>query len=237
MKNPYGGIQSSISSKDCFKCFLLDCRITSDEMETLMKILVDGMDNLVTMDKDQDGTLEDFFMDFKKFVSENQRIVSNIKIDGNELTPPFVDDLFATELKDVEELSITTEPVVNVKKETLKEVDAHIEESINDFKKASEIVYDQKYVEVNELISNAVTRWRYVQRAIDLVVNLMVINERDIDTAAIKKMYQEFAEIIEQIAESMHNKDYMMIKDIIDYELLDKLEEFKNIKDELASKL
>ncbi|HAR62828.1 MAG: hypothetical protein DKM50_06940 [Candidatus Margulisiibacteriota bacterium] len=202
-----------------------------------MEIIVDGIKDMVVVEDNEHETLEDFFNKFKTHASENEKIVTLISIDGYAITPPFVDDIFSRSLTDVKVLNIETVSVKALCLQTMDEIDIHLKECIAEFKKASDIIYSQKYDESAALIARAVKKWRYCQQAIDMITNIIVAKNNGIDVTRIKDNYKKLEEVIIQLSETLENHDFMMVKDVIDYELLDKLEETMTQKDVLKDYL
>lgn len=202
-----------------------------------MKIIVDGLEDLVQVDPDESGTLLDFFNTFKEFLSSNDKILSSITIDGYEMTPPFVDDIFEKNIAEINLISVETIPVRALCLQTLEEVEVHIKLSFIEFKKASDIIYSQKFEEASDLISRATQKLRFCQQALDSVMTILVNRKVGIDKAHIRQKYKELEEVITQLSESLQNNDFMMVKDVIDYELLDKMQDYLNLKVELNAKL
>jgi hypothetical protein len=199
-----------------------------------MNVIVDGFKDLIEVESDEGETLVEFFDEIKTFVNKNDRIISSIDIEGKEIKPPFVDDSFKKLVKDVKEVAIHTLPIKELCLSTVEELDVHLKQTIDDFKKASEIIYSQKYDEATEYIIKAIQRWRYCQEAIDMIVTLVVQKVKAVKETKISNIYAGLNEIIIQLSDAMQNKDYMMLKDVIDYELLDKLKEVNDLKTKLA---
>lgn len=202
-----------------------------------MEIIVDGINDLITLEETDDSSLKEFFDEFAKFVSDNQRIVCSIKVDEREIVPPFVDDIFAESIQEIGKVEIETVPITELSKQTLEEVEVQVEKVVTNFKQASEIIYSQKYEDAVNYISNAVDMWKQCQQALNLVTNFAIQNGAEINKDSLKDLYGELNDIIIQLSESIQNKDFMMVKDVIDYELLDKFDEIIELKNNLAQSL
>lgn len=202
-----------------------------------MKVIVDGIEDLVNVEEVDGETLLDFFDSFKEFVSQNAKVVTMITSDGYEITPPFVDDIFEKAVTEINELRIETISIKDLCLQTIDEVDKHIGLSVGEFRQASDIIYSQRYDEAVQLINRATQKWRFGQRALDSILTILLNRNITMDKDVIKRGYKEIEESIVTLSESLQNQDFMMVKDVIDYEILDRLEKSMSFKDELRSRI
>lgn len=190
-----------------------------------MKVIVDGIDDLISIEEDAGANLHDFFEDFGLYMHENARVVATIEIDGKQNLYPLSEELSLTMLSNIEELVIKTISIDSLCMQTISELDTSIAECKNDFKQSIELIYDHKLSDARTFLSKAASEWQISQNTLSMVVELQMDKLPDELLKEINDGYEALSESFKEVATANEKNDFGVLKDLVEYELLEKIDE------------
>ena len=176
-------------------------------------------------------TVGDLLEKIKREKFMQNEFISKMEINGDVVDGPGQDEVVVKPLSEVDSVSITTDTPTGVSLRTLTKVDDFlssigqlIEESADKFRLEDESVANQHFLQVVEALQTFVEIVSKVK-----VLNNLDFNEIECDSEPVSKREEALLNVFGSIHEVQKNKDWVGMADVLEYELIPIVSDWKEI--------
>ncbi len=166
-------------------------------------------------------TFEEIINGIKNFVQSEGRVVSEVFIDGEN-----IESIEMINFENIKKIDFFTLTPRNIMLETLQELNLYIDKLSGGIKSIIEHLASDEEREAMEIILQAINGLEWVHdviHAVGSITNLADENKEFFD------IFSRYKKNLETVVESLENKDMIMLSDVLEYEVLENIEDIKSI--------
>jgi hypothetical protein len=200
-----------------------------------MEIVIDGIKDLVYADSEK--TLDELLLNITRWINENNRIVTKVVVDNASVTDSNKEQYSKMPLLSVQTLEITTDITSQAVVDVLVGAYSYIPLLVEDLRKSLECLRAGEGTQGYQLFSQCLTNWIWINDAIMKIGILMKL-----DYSAVKAGNENMAqrlkkimELLDQCSTAMNQDDEVAVADVLEYELIPRLEGQSEIAQKLAA--
>lgn len=181
--------------------------------------------------KENFSTFKDLYEILNSELTKEKRVISKIIINNEVMSEGKQFDFFDTSIQKIYSVEIETVLKEDMVREHIFVLREQIEKIVDNCNKSILFFREGNEIESNRYFSAVIEGLRWFNYAIDLIVSF---NKIDIyieksGNKTLKEIMDSFSSIINNIAEYQENQDWIMIADVLEYELVPALKEWNGI--------
>ncbi len=203
-----------------------------------MKLLINEKD--VTFDVDENNNFGEFLASVQDYVREgdSSKLVVDVKVDGEQIFNGNcnTDDISLKEIKKVE---VTTDNAKDISIRALREIKSELPALAEVMSNIATSFQEGKREHALNLCSDMCNEWRQIIQFFDDLSRVLFIDYSQIDLGD-KSIDQANEELLCHLVETktaIEKDDLVTLSDLIEYELIPKVDEEINIVDKIISYL
>lgn len=194
-----------------------------------MEIVIDGRSDIVVPEFPTDK-IGDILDSIRNFVRSNERAVISVEIDAE-----FVTDNEAEyrnrSVSDFKVMSIQTCLRTQLSKLTLTEVIRLLPVFRKEFEEVARSVQERNMKTAMDRFARLIDEWSFLKEAF---INSLAVVSFDISTEmgkkqSVKEFLHGFNTLYEEISNSFKNEDWVLLADLLEYEMVPRILEFEKI--------
>lgn len=175
--------------------------------------------------------LETLIADVNRSVAHDRRTVTAVICDGNEMDAVGLSAALKEPLGNFQRVDLRSQPASTVAAEVLAQAAALFEETEKDQPTIVELLGEGNTVRGMELLAGSFRLWQQAHEAVIHAVRLSGVNLDEVriaDTPAIE-VIDGLRDKLAQIKEALEARDYVMLADILQYELSETIQNWKSL--------
>jgi len=203
-----------------------------------MKVLINEKD--VAFDVNENNNFGEFLASVQDYVREDDssKLVVDIKVDGEQI---FKNEHDPSELslKDINKVEVTTDNVKDVSIRALQEIKSELPLLAELMSNISTSFQEGKREHALNLFSDLCNEWRQIIQFFDDLSRVLFIDYSQIDLGD-KSIDQANGELLSRLVETktaIEKDDLVTLSDLVEYELIPKIDEEIDIVDKIISYL
>jgi hypothetical protein len=167
-------------------------------------------------------------------LKKTNRLVVHVLIDGQEPDLQHLGDIRRSSVEDHTVFIETSDPR-DMALAVLKEVESQLAEADRIKNEAASLIQKNQNTRAMEKLSGCLTTWQHAQRSLVGTAQLMKINLDKIVVRGrnLTALAEEFAEQLKQIRQSLENRDFVTLSDLLLYETTDTTQGWRDALREL----
>lgn len=165
---------------------------------------------------EKDDSLESILNSIESFVESKGKIIEEILLNGEEHKKENTIDVTDISMIEVKVIS----PRI-LALESLREMDVYLEKVIVGIDSILNYLEDSEEKKAMDIVVELINGMEWIYNIFDKIEKIMVIDYSEIEFIEIFNSYKD---ILEKILESLEKKDFIMLADILNYELKDNLD-------------
>ena len=198
-----------------------------------MKIILNGEDRTSAY---QGETLGDIFDQVHKKCEADGEIISHLLIDDKEAA---LDSMAArkTSTADVKSLEIETATLAEILERNILNAQNYLQKLLPGIEKTAEIFRSGNEQEANQLFLQIIDGMDWFSQVMEIVIQVKQFEpDRPIyNGKSLKDQKNQFADLTRQMLEANKNKDWVLLADLLEYELLPYYQEWNDFLPKIRS--
>jgi len=183
-----------------------------------MNIFLDN--NKIDITLEANDKLKTIIESMERFAVEQGRIISEISIDGKSYYEPDID----IPISQISNIEVYTKTPRLVFLETMQEMNSYFEKFELGIGKIVDLLAQDKSKEAMHLILDAITGLEWIYNAFS---SLQSISDIDFEDIGFNNVFERYQQLLEEILDCLEMKDNIMLSDLLEYEMIEVLEEIK----------
>ncbi len=175
--------------------------------------------------------LEDVFTALLNKLIEKERMVTEVYLNGEPYTERWYRESKDIPIEEVKDLKIITKTPKELARLALKGSVEAIEHLKNALLNVSELYRIGDDMEANEQLANCFDALRAFLNVVDNSRNILKMDNGSspVEGEGYEEFMERFSEILDEIEEGQNFEDWLLVADVIEYELIPHLERWKNV--------
>ncbi len=182
-----------------------------------MEIYING-ENL-EFELGKEDSLNSIIKTVKEYLKEQKQSVIEIKINDKN-----IDDIGSLNLSEVKKINFETRTTEKLLLESLQEVNIYIDKLKLGVESIVDYLSNNNEKEAMELIVQAINGLEWIYNILDSVEKLAIVNYNE---ASFGDVFLKYENILSEILDSLENKDFIMLSDLLEFEIGDIMDEIK----------
>jgi len=191
-----------------------------------MKLLVNGKEETVSY---MGETLGDLLLHIEKDGVPQGNVVRSIKIDGEESSP---DSPAAqkTPLSEIATLEVEISTLSDMINKNVENADAYLIRLIPGIEKSVELFRMGNEQEANKFFINIIDGIDWLSQVLDMILTAKAISPDTVfDGKSIQDRRASLMDLTQQMVDANKNQDWVLLADILEYEILPYYQEWSNL--------
>lgn len=175
--------------------------------------------------------LETLIADVNRSVAQDRRTVTAVICDGNEMDAEALSAALKEPLGNFQRVDLRSQPASTVAAEVLAQAAALFEETEKDQPAIVQLLGEGNTVRGMELLAGSFRLWQQAHEAVIHAIRLSGVNLDEVriaETPALE-VIDGLRDKLAQIKEALEARDYVMLADILQYELSDTIQNWKSL--------
>ena len=197
-----------------------------------MKLLVNGKEETVFH---MGETLGDLLLHIQKEGLPQGKVVRSIKIDGQESSPDSP-EAQKTPLSEIETLEIEISTLSDIVNKNIENADAYLIRLIPGIEKSVELFRMGNEQEANKFFINIIDGIDWLSQVLDMVLAAKEISPDTVfNGKSIQDRRANLVDFTQQMVDANKNQDWVLLADLLEYEILPYYQEWSNLLPQLRS--
>jgi len=191
-----------------------------------MKLLVNGKEETVAH---MGETLGDLLLHIEKEGVPQGNVVRSMKIDGKEssLASPEVQK---TPLSEIATLEVEISTLSDIINKNIENADAYLVRLIPGIEKSVELFRMGNEQEANKFFINIIDGIDWLSQVLDMILTAKAISpDKVFDGKSIQDRRASLMDLTQQMVDANKNQDWVLLADILEYEILPYYQEWSNL--------
>ena len=184
-----------------------------------MKIYLNGKMSIMKISSI--STLSDVIVQLEKDIDKSQ-IITELKLNAKILGSDWYNNAKNIFLLDEDDLYVTTQSANYIAIQALSSSKNSFETITNDFQKVSDMFRFDNEIKANSYFAQCIDNFQWFLKIISDSLSLLGknLNSIQLDDKNLEEKINELSEKLEEIIDCQQNKDWILLADMIEYELL-----------------
>ena len=191
-----------------------------------MKLLVNGKEETVSH---MGETLGDLLLHIEKDGVPQGNVVRSIKIDGQESSPDSP-EAQKTPLSEIATLEVEISTLSDIINKNIENADAYLIRLIPGIEKSVELFRMGNEQEANKFFINIIDGIDWLSQVLDMILTAKAISPDTVfDGKSIQDRQASLVDLTQQMVDANKNQDWVLLADLLEYEILPYYQEWSNI--------
>ena len=191
-----------------------------------MKLLVNGKEETVSH---MGETLGDLLLHIEKEGVPQGNVVRSIKIDGQESSPDSP-EAQKPPLSEIATLEVEISTLSDIINKNIENADAYLIRLIPGIEKSVELFRMGNEQEANKFFINIIDGIDWLSQVLDMILTAKAISPDTIfDGKSIQDRRASLGELTQQMVDANKNQDWVLLADLLEYEILPYYQEWSNL--------
>ena len=191
-----------------------------------MKLLVNGKEETVS---NMGETLGDLLLHIEKEGVPQGNVVRSIKIDG-EKSSPDSPEAQKTPLSEIATLEVEISTLSDIINKNIENADAYLIRLIPGIEKSVELFRMDNEQEANKFFINIIDGIDWLSQVLDMILTAKAISPDTVfDGKSIQDRRARLVDLTEQMVGANKNQDWVLLADLLEYEILPYYQEWSNL--------
>jgi len=205
-----------------------------------MEVLVDDRPYQATGSPDQ--TLRELANEVctvREGEGQGQRFVVSLRCDGNEVEKEGIDAVLALPMSQFQRLELHTQPIAPLVASTLAKAIDLLGEAADSRLQTADLLEEGQHNEAMQRFQKLIEAWQQVQQAMvvcgqTLGINLDTLQVNDV---VLNDLMESIKTQLNELKAGLENRDFVLVADILRYELDEPLTHWRTILDYLVAQV
>ncbi|KPL06610.1 hypothetical protein AMJ86_07905 [bacterium SM23_57] len=201
-----------------------------------MNITVNGAPYEMTME--QNATLGQVYKQLVNSLTESGMVVAGIEINGEAMPGGRIWDLSSQSITEIQTLDLMTRQTVEMVHEAFESADQHLQMLISETEKTATMFRVGEELGAQDRFSKCVSGLQWFLKALDALRGMMELDYTNMAVGgnSVEATIQEFVPMMDDILEAQAENDAILIADLLEYELVPKINRWRELLPELEEK-
>ena len=191
-----------------------------------MKLLINGKEETASCTGE---TLGDFLVHIEKGGVVQGNVVRSVKLNGQESSPDS-SVTRKTPLLEIKTLEIEVSTLSDVVDKNIENADAYLIRLIPGIEKSVELFRMGNEQEANQFFINIIDGIDWLSQVLDMIVAAKAISPDTVfDGKSIQDRQASLVDFTQQMVDANKNKDWILLADVLEYEILPYYQEWANL--------
>jgi len=191
-----------------------------------MKLLVNGKEETVSY---MGETLGDLLLHIEKEGVPQGNVVRSIKIDGQESSPDSP-EAQKTPISEIATLEVEISTLSDIINKNIENADAYLIRLIPGIEKSVELFRIGNEQEANKFFINIIDGIDWLSQVLDMILTAKAISPDTVfDGKSIQDRRARLVDLTEQMVGANKNQDWVLLADLLEYEILPYYQEWSNL--------
>ena len=191
-----------------------------------MKLLVNGKEETFSY---MGETLGDLLLHIEKEGLPQGNVVRTIKIDGQESSPD-TPEAQKTPLSEIATLEVEISTLSDIINKNIENADAYLIRLLPGIEKSVELFRMGNEQEANKFFINIIDGVDWLSQVLDTILTAKAISPDTVfDGKSIQDRQASLVDLTQQMVDANKNQDWVLLADLLEYEILPYYQEWSNI--------
>ena len=191
-----------------------------------MKVLVNGKEETISF---MGETLGDLLSHIEKVGVAQGNVVRSIKIDGQESSPDS-SEAQRTQISEIATLEVEVSTLAEMINKNIENADAYLIRLIPGIEKSVELFRVGNEQEANKFFVKIVDGIDWFSQVLDIILTAKEISPDTVfEGKSIQDRRTSLVDLTQQMVDANKNKDWVLLADLLEYEILPYYQEWSNL--------
>ena len=191
-----------------------------------MKLLINGKEETASCTGE---TLGDFLVHIEKEGVVQGNVVRSIKLNGQE-SPLDSSVVRKTPLSEIKTLEVEVSTLSDIVDQNIENADTYLTRLIPGIEKSVELFRTGNEQEANQFFINIIDGIDWLSQVLDMILTAKAISPDTVfDGKSIQDRRASLVDFTQQMVDANRNKDWVLLADLLEYEILPYYQEWSNL--------
>ncbi|HHF98782.1 MAG TPA: hypothetical protein ENL39_04780 [Candidatus Aerophobetes bacterium] len=199
-----------------------------------MKVIIDGYEDLVMAEENE--TLGELLLQLEKWISENKRVIVEVRLEGKPLSESDKRSLFNRRAGEFETLELFTANLWQWAMGSLEEIKSYLPQIAKEIEGVSFFIQQGNYKDAFLLLGKCIGLWDEINEVLMKIENIFAL---DYTKIFLKENFswrmEEVVQYLREAKRALRDNDFLALADILEYELAPRIREEKKVVEKIIS--
>ena len=201
-----------------------------------MNITIDGAKQ--QMPSGQNGTLGEVYTRLVSSLAKSGKVVATVEINGEAIPAGRIWDLSSQPITEVQALDLATRDAEDMVKEMMDSTGQHLELLMSETEKTATMFRVGDELNAQERFARCVSGFQWFLKALDALKGFLELDYAGMPMGrtTVERNIEDFVPLVDGILAAQAEGDVILLADLMEYELVPKLREWRKFLPELEGK-
>jgi hypothetical protein len=199
---------------------------------------IQGMPASVDLSSSKNQTLGQIYAELVKSLVQSGKMVTSVEVNGERLEGGRIWDLASLPIAQVEALDIVTKEATDMVHEIMSSADIHLEHLIDLSEKTATLYRVGNELSAHEQFGQCVSSLQWFLKSLNVLRGFLSLDFESlvIGNISVEKSLQELVPLMDELLQAQADGDVIRLADLLEYELVTKVRQWRTNLPELTQK-